>query len=574
MQKCKISNGCKGNVLYLNREIKGDRLLLDSQLNKGTAFTHDERTIFGLHGKLPEKIETLDEQIKRVYKQYKAQGTNLQKNIFLNELHSTNQTLFYKLVQEYTKEILPIIYTPTIADAIKEQSNTFTRPKGLYISYPNKDNIEKILSNYSTQNIDLIVVTDGERILGIGDQGINGVQISIAKLMLYSAFGGINPMRTLPIVLDVGTNNEQLLNDELYLGCKHKRIENNEYYDFVDHFVSVVKKLFPGVLLHWEDFGRDNAIRNLKKFQNEICSINDDIQGTAVVTTAAVLSALQKTNQTLSTQRIVVFGAGASGLGISELVCEAMKKEGLSEEECKERFWLIDKQGLLTETSENIIPSHIPYLRKIDEISEWKVNNKSEISLKEVVAHVKPTILMGCSGVSCAFTEDIIVKMAKHVKNPIIFPLSNPSDKIEATPENIIKWTSGKALVATGSPFNSVNFGGQTISISQCNNALVFPGIGLGVLSTQAKLVTQSVLWEATKALLQYFQNIDPAEKDELLLPPMHKAKEISTIIALAVAKKIINDNLTELPQDVNLEDLIRTNTWHPEYLNYIVYDE
>lgn len=496
-------------------------------------------------------------QLQKTYLQYLQQTNALDKHFFLNKLHNTNQSLFFKLVELHLEEMLPILYTPTIADAILNFDNNF-RLHGLCISYKDRNHISEMLKN---RDADLIVVTDGERILGLGDQGASGIKIPIAKLMLYSLFGNINPKKTLPIFLDAGTNNQKLLEDSEYSGWRHPRLRGEEYLDFIQSFVSAVKKTFPRVLLHWEDFGRDNAIYNLRQFREKICSINDDIQGAGVVTTAALLMALKKTNQKLIDQRIVIFGAGSAGTGIADLISFALIKEGLTEKEARKHFWLIDKQGLLTESSSSVNIAKKPYLRSESEVSQWRTQSE-HLGLKEVVANVKPTVLIGCSTVSQAFTKDIIQDLAKHIENPIIFALSNPTTKCEAKPEDIMQWTLGKALMATGSPFPSVNFQDQTIEISQCNNALSFPGVGLGVIATKAKMVTDEMLWEAAKTLFKC--SLDMADGTRLL-PPFTKAKDIAKHIALAIAKKALSEKVTDLEENVDVEKLIQGIIWQPE---------
>lgn len=545
-------------------KLKGWGLLNNPILNKGTAFSLEERMEFDLHGLLPSKIETLNEQVLRSYQQFQTYENQLQKSIFLSDLYNTNQTLFYKLIATYIKEMLPIAYTPTVGKAVQKFSNEFRRPRGIYLSYQDKNNIEKILNNFKSNEIDIIVVTDGEGVLGIGDQGVGSIEIPVAKLMLYSLFAGIDPNRTLPIVLDVGTNNKELLDDPMYLGWRHKRISQAQYSEFIDNFISITKKKFPKIFLHWEDFGRDNAAYNLTKYRDQICSFNDDIQGTAVVTLAAILAALKVTKQNLNEQRIVIFGAGTAGTGIADQIKKAMLRQGMSEENAVKNFWLIDRHGLLTKKSEDITTSQKPYLKTTADILHWELQSLEEINLFDVVKNVKPTILIGCSTTKGAFTKEIIQEIAKNVANPIIFPLSNPTEKCEAIPEDIIQWTKGKVLIATGSPFEPVNYKGIKTIISQCNNALSFPGIGLGVVATKSKKLSDDMLWEATQTLMHESPMIKDPQKP--LLPNIEDAAKIAYKIALSVAKQAIKEKLTTLSSDANIKEIIDEIYWRPAY--------
>ncbi|MEI8055227.1 MAG: NAD-dependent malic enzyme [bacterium] len=527
---------------YIETALIGYELLNSPQLNKGTAFTAIERKNFNLLGKIPPHIETLDEQVVRAYAQLKSYENPNKKNIFLNELYNTNNVLFYKLASSHIEEITPIIYTPHVAVNCQTFSNEFRRPQGLYISYQDKNYLSEIIASYSCDKIDLIIVTDSERILGIGDQGIGGIGICIGKLMLYTLFGGINPLRTLPIVLDMGTNNKKLLADPTYLGLRRPRITGSKYISFIDDFVAALKQKIPNVLLQWEDFGRLNAPVILKRYRSQICSFNDDIQGTAVVTLAAILAAIKILKQKLTDQRIVILGAGSAAIGIANLITLGMKHS-----KARQCFWLLDNIGLITEESENIIQSQKPYLRKICDIKNWNIKNRKAISLLEVVKNVKPTILIGCSTAANSFTKEIVREMAKHVERPIIFPLSNPTANSEANPSDLIKWTNGQALIATGSPFDS---------IAQCNNALVFPGIGLGVIASKAQEVTDEMLWAAVGALYKESPSLkNPANP---LLPPIKEASRIAKKIGKKVAAIAL--------KNTNVNKLIAQTTWKIEY--------
>lgn len=551
---CKIKTDCLGRQ-YVETKLKNDELLAMPQLNKGTAFTKQERKEFGLLGKLPIRIETLREQVKRVYKQLKSYENLKQQNIFLHELYNTNQVLFYKLSAEHIEEITPIIYTPQVAVNCQTFSDEFRRHYGFYISYPDRKNLAEIIDNRLYDEIDLIVVTDGERILGIGDQGVGGIGIPVGKLMLYTLFGRINPMKTLPIVLDVGTNNKKLLNNPMYLGWRHPRITGNKYSNFIDNFVSVLKQKLPNVLLQWEDFGKFNAPVILDLYRKKICSFNDDIQGTAVVTLAAILAALKVLKQKLSSQRIVILGAGSAAIGIANLIMTEMQRQGLSKSNASECFWLVNSKGLMTEDSENVIQSQKLYLRKTKEINTWIVKNKKNIVLYEVVKNVKPTILIGCSTIANSFTEAIIKEMTKHVKRPIVLPLSNPTINSEAKPADLIKWTNNRALIATGSPFDAV---------AQCNNALAFPGIGLGIIATKAREVTDEMLCAAVKVLYQEA----PCLKDPRapLLPSIKDAHDVAKKIGNQVAKIAIKNGLTNLSPNTDINKLIEQTIWKIGY--------
>ncbi len=548
---------------YIETSMSGKALLSISQLNKGTAFSKEERHAFGLTGKLPNKVETLEEQVDRVYTQYNAFQEPINRNVYLNQLLNANQVLFYRLITDHLEEMLPTIYTPIVGNAVKLFNKKYMHPRGLYISYLDRDNIEEILDNRSNPDIRLIVVSDGEGVLGIGDQGISAMAIPVAKLMVYTAIGGINPMSTLPIMLDAGTNNESLLNDPLYLGWQHPRLTGEEYAEFIDKFINDVRKKFPHVFLHWEDFGRTNAYRNLITYQNKICSFNDDIQGTGAVALAAVLSAVNLTELPLSDQRIVVFGAGTAGMGVTNTIYRALIQQGLSEQQARKCFWLIDRLGLLTEYTNEVTDAQKPYLRNAKEVVDWKLINKQNISLLEVIENVKPTILIGTSAHANAFNKTAIKAMAKYVERPIIFALSNPPDQCEANPSDIIEWTKGRALIATGSPFPPIHYKHETYPTNQCNNFLAFPGIGVGTIAVKAKYVTNGMLFAASTVLSHYTD-----ESVHRLLPHITQAREASRQVAIAVAKQAITDGVSEAdPKEV--ETLIGQIMWEPHYVPY-----
>ncbi|MDP1603330.1 MAG: NAD-dependent malic enzyme [Legionella sp.] len=544
--------------LTIETSISGKPLLTLPQLNKSTAFTPDERRIFGLLGKLPNRVETLDEQVKRAYLQYSSYKTRMQQNIYLNNLHDKNQILFYKLLSSHLGEMLPTIYTPIVGYAVKRFSHEYRQPRGLYIAHSDKAQIDEIISNRSNPEIDVIVVTDGEGVLGIGDQGIGGMDIPVAKLMVYSLCGGIDPSRTLPVFLDVGTNNQALLDDSLYLGCRHPRINEEQYDSFIETFVYAVKRHFPNAFLHWEDFGRGNARRILDKFENKLCTFNDDIQGTGAVTLAALLAACDVTGRPLEEHRIVVFGAGSAGTGISDQIVDALTLRGVSEKEAYEHFWLVDRQGLLIEADQELTDAQRPYARK---------DVDSALTLTETIRHVKPTILIGCSAQAGAFTKEIIETMALSCERPIIFPLSNPDEKCEAQPADILQWTQGKALLATGTAFPPIDYQNQLIHIAQCNNALVFPGIGLGILAVQATRLSKGMIWAASLALSEF----SPSRQDSFLplLPSLDDAQAVAKHIALAVAKTAIHEKLAQVDADISLQKIIDDLFWEPRYLPF-----
>ena len=553
---------------YCQTSLIGKALLSTTQLNKGTAFSEAERHEFGLLGKLPYKIETLEEQVARVYAQYKHYETNLQKNIYLNNLHDRNQVLFYKLVLSHLSEMLPVIYTPIVGMAVKKYSLEFRTPRGLYISYPEREHIQKILTSRSNPDVKLIVVSDGEGILGIGDQGVGGMDIPVAKLMVYTLCGGIPPFNTLPIFLDTGTNNQELLDDPFYLGWRHPRIEGKLYDEFIDNFIAAVKHHFPSVYLHWEDFGRINARNNLERFRKAICSFNDDIQGTGVVTLAAILAGVKATGAKMADQRVVVFGAGSAGTGVSRQIREAMIREGLSTHEASTRFWLLNRTGLISDYNPASMDETLPYQRPANEVDTWNTHLKNKISLLEVIHNVKPTILIGTSTSKGAFTQEIIEAMAKYNEHPIVLPLSNPTALSEAEPQDIMNWSNHKAFVATGSPFPPVTIDGRDVRIAQCNNALAFPGIGIGVLAAQASEVTDNMLWAACQSLSAY-NSPDELYSIPVLLPSIEDSRAISREIAIAVVQQAITDGVAHLEANADIQHVVDELIWEPHYVPF-----
>lgn len=548
----------QGRVLYLETNALGQSLLTTPKLNKGCAFNETERQQFRLRGKLPYSIENLEQQVQRCYQQFLQKENNWEKRLYLRSLHDTNETLFYKFVSQHLTEMLPILYTPTVGKAVEQFSQEFQRPRGLYIAYPDREHIDEIIENRLNPEVDIIVMTDGGGVLGLGDQGIGGMEICIAKLMVYVLCAGINPNRLLPIQIDVGTNNEHLLNDPLYLGWRHSRLTGKEYDDMIEQVVSVIQRKLPQSYLHWEDFGRDNARRNLERYRDRICTFNDDMQGTGAVTLVALLSAVKLTKTPLTEQRIVIVGAGTAGTGIADQLCAAMMDEGLTKEEALNHFYLVGRHGLIHQAMTNLTSFQRPYARLLEK-------NESLIDLQEVIARFKPTVLIGCSGQGGLFTETIVKTMATYVDRPIILPLSNPTEKSEATPDDLLRWTKGRALIATGSPFAQVDFQGQKITIAQCNNALIYPGIGLGILVAKALRLTESMLREACKALSQYAIQ----ENAQVLLPDFAKIHDISKAIALAVATQAREEGLAQVDENIDFAAQIERQFWIPHYLDY-----
>jgi malate dehydrogenase (oxaloacetate-decarboxylating) len=557
----------EGNIMNENvmiTTLKGKEVLSNPFLNKGTAFTKEEREDLGLDGLLPPQVLTLDEQVKRVYEQYSMRTTDLFKNGVLYDLYNRNVVLFYRLLKDHLAEMLPIIYTPTVGEAIQSYSHSYRRPCGLYLSIDDPEGIEKAFYNLGQpkNGIDLIVLTDSESILGIGDQGVGGINIAIGKLAVYTAAAGIDPSRVLPVVLDVGTNNQALINDPIYIGSKFPRVRGERYDQFIDLFVQTARKFFPEVLLHWEDLGNVNARMILDKYGDEILTFNDDIQGTGAVTLAAMMSALKVTGESLKDQRIVVFGPGAAGIGNADQMVDAMVLEGLTREEAYERFWAVDYRGLLTDETPDVLKFQLPYVRKADEVKDWTRNEDGLLSLMEVVKRVKPTILIGTSGQAGAFTEEIIKGMAEHAPHPIIMPMSNPTSLAEAVPENLIQWTDGKALIATGSPFANVEYKGVSYEIGQSNNAFVFPGLGLGAIVAKAKVISKGMFAAAAYAVARMTDTSTPGAS---LLPSIEKLHEVSKYVAIEVANAAIYEGIARADiQDV--VQAIEDAMWKPEY--------
>ncbi len=544
----------------------GPALMATPLLNKGSAFSAEERSSFNLEGLLPETTETIQEQVERAYQQYKSFESDMDKHIYLRNIQDTNETLFYRLVQNHISEMMPIIYTPTVGAACENFSNIYRRGRGLFISYPNRDRIDDLLNNAANHNVKVIVVTDGERILGLGDQGIGGMGIPIGKLSLYTACGGISPAYTLPIVLDVGTNNPQRLADPMYMGWRHPRITGPDYDAFVEEFIQAVQRRWPDALIQFEDFAQKNAMPLLERYKDRICCFNDDIQGTAAVTVGSLLAACKAAGTQLSKQRITFLGAGSAGCGIAEAIIAQMVSEGISDEKARSQVYMVDRWGLLQEGMPNLLDFQQRLVQKHSNTKEWE-NEGNGFSLLDVMRNAKPTVLIGVSGAPGLFSQEVIEEMHKHCKRPIVFPLSNPTSRVEATPNDIIRWTNGEALVATGSPFDPVVHEGRTYPIAQCNNSYIFPGIGLGVLAVNAKRVTDEMLMESSRALA----TCSPLAINGrgALLPPLEEIHLVSKKIAFAVAKKAIEQGVALEITDEALNDAIDHAFWQPVYRRY-----
>lgn len=544
----------------------GTALLEMSLLNKGNAFSAEERHELKLYGLLSHSIETIEEQGKRAYAQYVQNNSDIDKHIFLRNLQDTNETLFYHLLQSHLTEMLPMIYTPIVGEACERFSEIYKASRGIFISYPDRERMDEMLSDVTKKKVKVIVVTDGERILGLGDQGIGGMGISIGKLSLYTVCGGVSPAYTLPLVLDVGTNNERLLNDPLYMGWKHPRITGAEYDKFIDSFIQAVKRRWPDVLLQFEDFSQRNASPILNRYRDEICCFNDDIQGTATVTLGTLIAASRAVGEKLRDQKIVFLGAGAAGCGIAEQIIERMKLEGLTESEARSRVFMIDRFGLLTDNMPNILDFQANLAQKKSNLADWAQNDE-EISLLKTVQNVHPTVLIGVSAQPGLFTEEIVKTMHSHCARPIIMPLSNPTSRVEAHPIDLINWTNGAAVIATGSPFMPVQFGDKVFPIAQCNNSYIFPGIGLGVLAVRARKVTDLMLMAASEALA----DLSPMAKNQSsgLLPELKDIEKVSRAIALKVGLAAQASGAAEKISDAELMEQIEKNFWYPTYRTY-----
>lgn len=540
--------------------LTGLNLLNNPFLNKGTAFTKEERAKYGITGMLPSTVQTLEQQSVQAYGQYLSKQTDLEKRIFLMNLFNTNRTLFYKLMGEHLVEFMPVVYDPVVADSIEQYNEIFLKPQdAAFLSIDEPENIKASLKNAADgRDIRLIVVTDAEGILGMGDWGVNGVDIAIGKLMVYTAAAGINPAQVLPVSIDAGTNNEELLNNPLYLGNRHARVEGETYYEFIDQFVQSATELFPELLLHWEDFGRGNAATILEKYEDKITTFNDDIQGTGIVVLAGVLGGLNISGEQLKDQTILTFGAGTAGVGIANILLDEMIRQGVSEEEARQHFYQVDKQGLLFEDTKGLTPGQIPFARKRSEFT-----NADELTnLEAVVKAIHPTIMIGTSTQPGAFTEEIVKEMAAHTPRPIIMPLSNPTKLAEAKAKDLIEWTDGKALVGTGIPAADVEYNGVTYQIGQANNALMYPGLGLGLIASTATRVNAEIISQASRALGGI---VDVTKPGAAILPPVAKITEFSQTIAETVAKSVVAQKLNR-EEITDIKEAVESAKWVPEY--------
>lgn len=544
----------------------GPALLETPLLNKGSAFSREERAAFNLMGLLPPRYETIEEQAARAFMQYSSFEEPINKHIYLRVVQDNNETLFHRLLQNHLEEMLPIIYTPTVGDACERFSDIYRSARGLFISYSDRDHLDDVIRSATKKKVKVIVVTDGERVLGLGDQGIGGMGISIGKLSLYTACGGISPAYTLPVCLDVGTNNEKLLNDPFYMGNRHRRITGDDYYEFVDKFISAVKRRWPDAMVQFEDFAQPNAMPLLKRYREQICCFNDDIQGTAAVTVGTLLAACRTKGVKLSEQKVVFVGAGSAGCGIAEQVISQMVTEGVTDAQARSQIFMIDRFGLLTDGMPDLRDFQQALVQSKQAIADWSFSG-DYASLRDVMNCAKPDILIGVSGVPGLFTEPVIRAMKKHCPKPIIMPLSNPIKQIEARPEKILEWTDGKVIIATGSPFKPITYKGKSYPIAQCNNSYIFPGIGLGVLASKAKRISDDMLRIASETLAAASPLANTGQGG--LLPPLTELAELSKEIAFAVAKMAMSQGLALEMDDQLLKRKINDNFWKAEYRQY-----
>jgi malate dehydrogenase (oxaloacetate-decarboxylating) len=544
--------------------------LLDTPLlNKGTAFTEAERTALGLHGLLPPQVETLDQQVVRAYDAYRRKTDDLERHIYLRALQDTNEVLFYRLLLDHAEEMMPVVYTPVVALGCQEFSHIYRRPRGLFVPFPLRGSVRTLLQHRASPVVDVLVVTDGERILGIGDQGAGGLGIPIGKLSLYTLVGGIRPERTCPVVLDVGTNNLERLKDPEYLGWRHERVTGPDYEAFVDEFVQAVRAELPGVLLQWEDFGPSHARPILQRYRDQLLTFNDDIQGTGAVVLATVLAALRTRRATLAEQRFVLFGAGAAGVGVADTLRAALVQEGLPEAEARRRFWLVNRGGLLHDGRTDLKEEQRVYARPFDEVSGWARTDPNRVSLGAVVEAVRPTVLIGLSTVAGAFDEPLVRAMAGAVDRPVILPLSNPTAKSEATPQQLLDWTGGRALVATGSPFSAAKVGGRSVPVAQCNNVYIFPALGLGAVASRARRITNGMILAAARALAA----CSPTRTDPegALLPPVRELRRVAREVACAVGLEAQRSGDAPSTPVAELRRAVAETQWTPAYPTYVL---
>jgi malate dehydrogenase (oxaloacetate-decarboxylating) len=550
---------------YMAVSEKGRPLLMNPFTNKGTAFTVEERDALDLHGLVPPAVSTVEQQLARVYEAFQAKSSDLERFIYLTSLQDRNETLFFRLLHEHIDEMMPIIYTPVVGEACQKFSHIYRRGRGLYVGYDRRDEIATVLASYRADSPAVIVATDGERILGLGDQGAGGMGIPIGKLCLYTLCAGISPYCALPVMLDVGTDNEERLADPLYLGLRHKRVRGDAYQTFIDRFVTAVKTVYPDALLQWEDLLKGNALKQLGRFRDELCSFNDDIQGTASVVVAGIYSALRITGQPLREQRVLFAGAGASAQGISDLIVAALVEDGLSLAEARRRIWMTDSRGLVTTGRSGLEAFKATYARSADEVAAYECADRARITLAEAIPNVRPTILIGTSQSPGAFTETVVQAMARINPRPIIFPLSNPTSRSECTAADAIHWSDGRAIVATGSPFAPVTYEGKRYRIGQGNNAFVFPGIGLGVSVARARRVTDGMFLAAAKALAAKVTAADLRES--AVYPALTRMRECSHAVACAAVQRAVAEGHAPAGVLGDLEETVRRAMWRPEYL-------
>ena len=543
---------------------RGTALLEDPALNKGTAFTLEERAALALDGLLPPVVETLEQQSRRCYVAFCRKQDDLERHIYLRALQDTDETVFYRLLLDHLEEMLPIVYTPVVARACAEFSHIYRRPRGLFIAYPLRDRVRELLANRPRRQVDVIVVTDGERILGIGDQGVGGLGIPIGKLSLYSLIGGIHPTRALPIVLDVGTNNKERLDDPEYLGWRHERVTGQSYFDFIDQFVTAVKAEMPDTLLQWEDFATPHARPILERYRDQLLTFNDDIQGTAAVALGAISAGIKVAGSAMREQQVVFLGGGSAAMGVADYICAAMMADGLAGEDARRRFWIVDRGGLLHAGRTDLTPEQRLYAQPQERFGGWRRAAAGPVTLGDVIANIEATILIGLSTAGGAFTESIVREMARKVRRPIIFPLSNPTEKSEAVPADLIRWTEARALIATGSPFAPVQFGNRRIPIAQCNNVFIFPAVGLGVIASGARRVTDQMLLLAGRALGEQTPALGGA--DAPLLPAISDLRRIAVEVAVAVGAQAQRQGLAPASTAENLRRSIVDRQWEPSY--------
>ena len=536
----------------------GHHLLNDSALNKGTAFTYEERVALGLRGLVPPGINTMEEQVIRVMGNYNEKSTDLERYIFLVALQDRNQTLFYRVLSEYLEEMLPIIYTPTVGLACQRFVHIYRRPRGIFVSTVNKGHFSDILRNWPNRGVKVIVMTDGERILGLGDLGAAGMGIPVGKLSLYTACAGIHPAWCLPVTIDVGTNNAELVKDPLYFGMKHERLQGEAYDELVEEFIKAVKDNFPHALIQFEDFGNRNAFRLLEKYRHRICTFNDDIQGTASVALAGLYAALRVTGAKLGDQKILFLGAGEAGTGIGDLTVAAMMDEGMSEKDARRRCWYVDSKGLIVKGRDHLSRHKLPYAHEHEHVTDFL----------EAVKSLKPTAIIGVSGQPQTFTQQVLETMSEINKRPIILALSNPTANSECTAEQAYAWTQGRAVFAGGSPFDPVEFNGKLFVPGQGNNVYVFPGIGLGVVACKSKHVTNDMFLIAAKILAKQVTDADLRQGS--IYPPLQKIREISVKIAMAVASLAYDQQLSSVPKPIDMKAFIKSKMWEPVYQEYV----